>query len=403
MPFIAEIPYGVYWSTPCARWQGSFANLHSIKFAAYVAKKEMAKRNIDPKSIDFGVLGNTVPQQHLFYGLPWFAGMAGLEHIGGPTISMACATSVRSMLTGAQKIESGLATTAIVITADRVSNGPQIYYPNPVGSGGTGLTKNWTLDNFSCDPLGDHSMIQTAENVAKEHNITTGQQHEIVLRRQQQYADAMADDKAFHKRFMSLSFEVPRPNFKKITGQIDGDEGIEESCIDGLVNLCPVLEGGSITFGGQTHSADANAAIIMTTAEQAKDFSSKPEIAIRLLGFGYARVELAEMPKATVPAANHALEQADLSIDQIDTIKTRNPFAVNDIYFARETGVDVMDINNYGCSLIWGHPQAAMGLRSVIEMIEELELKGSGIGMFAGCAGGDTAMAVIIQVSDRGQ
>lgn len=401
MPFIAEIPYGAYWSTPCSRWQSSFANLHSIKFAAYVVKKEIEKRNIDPKSIDFGVLGNTVPQQHLFYGLPWLAGMAGLDHIGGPTISMACATSVRCMLTGAQEIESGLATAAIIVAADRVSNGPQIYYPNPAGPGGTGITENWTMDNFSCDPLGGHSMVQTAENVALEHGITTEQQHEVVLRRQQQYSDALADDKAFQKRFMSLPFDVPKPNFKKIAGQIDGDEGIEESNLEGLGKLRPVMEGGSVTFGGQTHPADANATIIMTTPEKAQAFSSKPEIEIRLVGFGLARVELAGMPKATVPAARHALEQAGLSINQLDAIKTHNPFAVNDIYFARETGIDVMEMNNFGCSLIWGHPQAPMGLRSVIELIEELVLKGGGTGMFAGCAGGDTAMAVVIKVSDR--
>ena len=401
MPFNAEIPYGAYWSTPTARWQGSFANLHAIKFAAHVARNELAKRNIDPNSIDYGVLGNTVPQQYVFYGLPWLAGMAGMGHIGGPTISQACATGVRCILSAAQEIEAGLATTAITIAADRVSNGPQIYYPNPSGPGGTGKNENWTMDNFSCDPLGGHSMIQTAENVAKEHKISTAQQHEIVLRRQEQYADALADDRAFHKRFMSLPFDIPKANFKKNVGQIDGDEGVIESTADGLAKLRPVMEGGSITFGGQTYPADANAAIILATPEKAQALSSKPEIAITILGFGQARVELAFMPKATVPAAIQAIAQAGLAIDQLDAIKTHNPFALNDIYFANELGIDVMAINNYGCSLIWGHPQAPMGMRSVIELIEELALKGGGTGLFSGCAGGDTAMAIVIQVCDR--
>ena len=60
MTFKAEIPYGAYWSTPFARWQGSFANLHSIEFAAHVAKRELAKRKIDPAGIDYGVLGFSV-------------------------------------------------------------------------------------------------------------------------------------------------------------------------------------------------------------------------------------------------------------------------------------------------------------------------------------------------------
>ena len=58
-------------------------------------------------------------------------------------------------------------------------------------------------------------------------------------------------------------------------------------------------------------------------------------------------------------------------------------------------------MNNYGCSLVWGHPQAPMGTRSVIELIEELALRGGGCGLFTGCAAGDTAMAVVLEVGDK--
>ena len=64
-------------------------------------------------------------------------------------------------------------------------------------------------------------------------------------------------------------------------------------------------------------------------------------------------------------------------------------------------GVDAATMNNYGCSLVWGHPQAPMGTRSVIELIEELTLRGGGRGLFAGCAAGDSAMALVLEVGDR--
>jgi acetyl-CoA acetyltransferase len=64
-------------------------------------------------------------------------------------------------------------------------------------------------------------------------------------------------------------------------------------------------------------------------------------------------------------------------------------------------GVDAERMNNYGSSLVWGHPQAPMGTRSVIELIEELALRGGGRGLFAGCAAGDSAMAVVVEVGDR--
>ena len=119
MSYKAEIPYGAYWSTPFARWQGSFANLHSIEFAAHVAKLELAKRKIDPASLDYGVLDFSVPQNHSFYGLPWLTGMIGATQAGGPTIMQACATGVRTLLAATQEIEAGMATMALAINCDR--------------------------------------------------------------------------------------------------------------------------------------------------------------------------------------------------------------------------------------------------------------------------------------------
>lgn len=400
MSFKAEIPYGAYWSTPFARWQGSLANLHSIEFAAHVARLELARRKIDPQGFDFGVLGFSVPQKHSFYGLPWLAGLIGANLAGGPTLMQACATGVRTLLAAAQEIEVGMASTVLSINCDRTSNGPHLYYPNPRGPGGTGTAEDWVMENFNCDPLGGHAMLQTAENVAARHGIGTAQQHELVLRREEQYRQSLENDSAFLKRFMTLPFDVPAPNFKKTAGTMAGDEGTSESTAAGLAKLKPVMPGGTVTFGGQTHPADGNAAIIVTTREKARELSSDPKIAVRLHGFGLARVALAYMPEAMLPAAQRALSEAGRSVAQMTAIKTHNPFAVNDLYFAKQTGADLMSMNNYGCSLVWGHPQAPMGTRAIIELIEELALKGGGFGLFTGCAAGDTAMSVVLEVCD---
>ena len=397
-----EIPYGSYWSTPFCKWQGSFSSLNSLEFAAWVAQRELAQREIDPNIFDHAVLGTSVPQKHSFYGVPWVMGMLGAGQVSGPTIGQACATGVRVLLQAAQEIEAGLSDCSLVMTADRCSNGPHLYYPNPAGPGGTGDHENWVMDNFSCDPLGGHAMLDTAENVAKKHGISTEEQHELVLCRQEQYAQSLANDQAFQKRFMRLPFEVPRSNYKKIQTSIAGDEGIVTSTAEGLASLRPVKPDGSVTFGSQTHPADGNASLIMASSDTAQSLSQDPSIRIRVMGAGAARVGLAHMPEATVPAARAALAQAELDIQQVDVIKSHNPFAVNDILFAREMGIDVSRMNNYGSSLVWGHPQAPTGLRSIIEMIEELVIRGGGFGLFEGCAAGDSAMAVVIQVDNRG-
>jgi acetyl-CoA acyltransferase len=400
MIYKAEIPYGAYWSTPFARWQGSFANLHSIEFAAHVARLELARRKIDPKTFDYGVMGFSVPQNHSFFGLPWLAGLIGATGVGGPTLMQACATGVRTLLAATQEIEVGLARTALVLNCDRTSNGPHLYYPNPRGPGGTGAAEDWVMDNFGCDPLGGHSMLTTAENVAKRHGFTTAEQHEVVLRREEQYRTSLADGAAFLKRFMTLPFPVPAPGYKKTANTMEADEGVSQSTAEGLAKLKPVQEGGTVTFGAQTHPADGNAAIVVTTKERARELSTNPKIAVRLHGFGQARAELAYMPEATVPAAQCALAQAGKRIDQIAAIKTHNPFAINDLLFARANKIDWRTMNNHGCSLVWGHPQAPMGTRSIIELIEELALRGGGFGLFTGCAAGDTAMSVVLEVTD---
>ena len=402
MTYKAEIPYGAYWSTPFARWQGAFANLNSLQFAAHTLRGELANRRIPGEAIELGILGITVPQKHSFYGMPWVAGMAGLSHVGGPTVMQACATGVRSLLAAAEEIDSGNGRSVLAINCDRVSNGPHIYYPNPKGPGGTGTSEDWVMENFSHDPLGKHAMIQTAENVAVKHQITTAEQHDVVLQREAQYRDALKDDCKFQKRYISLPFAVPDASFRKTVATLNSDEGINFSTADGLAKLKPVVQGGSVTFGGQTHPADGNAAIIVAAADRAAELSQNTKIRIRLYGFGSARAELAFMPEAPIPAARCALQQAGLTIDKIDAIKTHNPFAVNDVLFSRQTGVPLNRMNNYGCSLVWGHPQAPMGTRAIIELIEELVVRGGGYGLFTGCAAGDSAMSVVLQVSDQG-
>jgi acetyl-CoA acetyltransferase family protein len=394
MTYKAEIPYGCYWSTPFARWQGAFASLNSLEFAAQVVRRELARRDLPAKAFDHGVLGISVPQKQSFYGLPWVAGLAGLGHIGGPTLMQACATGARVLLAGAQEIECGMSNVSLAVTCDRTSNGPHLYYPNPRGPGGTGTHEDWVMDNFACDPLGSHAMVTTAENVAKKHGIGTAEQHEVVLIRERQYREAV--EKGFHKRFMTLPFEVP--GSKK---PLEGDEGIRASTAEGLAKLKPVVEGGTVTYGAQTFPADGNAAIVLATPEKARELSKDSSIRIRLQGFGQARAALAYMPEAPVPAAQRALAQAGISVKELKAIKTHNPFAVNDLVFSRANGVPLERMNNYGCSLVWGHPQAPMGTRAVIELIEELVLAGGGYGLFTGCAAGDTAMAVVLEVSGR--
>ena len=396
-----EIPYGAYWSTPFAKWQGSLQHLHALRFAAHVSNAEMAKRGLKAESFDFGVLGTTVLQHRSFFGAPWPFYEMGMGHVAGPTINQVCATGVRALLACAAEVQLGMASVALSLTADRVSNGATAIYPAPGGPGGTALPENVVLESFSSDPVGGHSMAQTAENVATKLKISMAEQHDLVLQRTAQYQAALADGYAFQKRYMTLPFSVPKPNFKGEAGTLQGDDGVTISTSEGLTKLKPVLPNGTLTFGSQTHPADGNAAIVVTSGERASELSRDPAIRIRLLGFGQGRAALGFMPEAPIPAAQAALRNAGVSLDQVRSVKSHNPFAVNDLAFSRATGWPLERMNNFGCSLIWGHPQAPTGTRSIIELIEELVMAGGGIGLFTGCAAGDSGCAVVLEVTDR--
>jgi acetyl-CoA C-acetyltransferase len=104
------------------------------------------------------------------------------------------------------------------------------------------------------------------------------------------------------------------------------------------------------------------------------------------------------MAAAPVPAAQMALAKAGLKITDMKAIKSHNPFATNDLNFAKKMGIDVMKMNNYGSSLIYGHPQAPTAGRIIAEMLEEMMDLGGGYCLWTGCAAGDTGASMILKV-----
>jgi acetyl-CoA acetyltransferase family protein len=391
----AFVPYGAYFSSPFARWQGSFGTEHAVKLAAAVTRDVLADRKIDPGALDGLILGTTVPQQDAFYGAPWLSAMIGAPSITGATVAQACATSARVIASSALEVEVGQRQCVLGVTCDRTSNGPHIYYPEPKAPGGRGRGTDWVWDAFSRDPYAKNAMVETAENVVAEQKFSREQQDEITLLRYQQYAKSLENDRAFQRKYMA---KVTLGRGKRAT-VLDADEGIHETTAEGLAKLKPMGEGGTVTFGSQTHPADGNAGFIVCTEGRAKELSKDSNITVQIVSYGEARTDKGMMPKAVVPAARAALKNAGIAIGDCKAIKTHNPFAVNDLFFCKEMELEADRINRYGSPLIYGHPQGPTGMRLVIELIEELAEGDGGYGLFTGCAAGDTAMALVLKVS----
>jgi acetyl-CoA acetyltransferase len=391
----AAIPAGYAWSSPFARWQGSLANLPGLDLAAAVSIRAMSDRQIAPDMVEGLVLGWTVPQPDIFYGAPTLAGLIGLPHISGPMVSQACATSVAALHAAASAVRPGSGAAQLLIVMDRTSNGPQLIYPNPAAQGGAPISFNWVIDSFGRDPWAGTSMLAAGEAVAAELGITKAELDDLVILRHEQYDRALANDRAFQRRY-----QVPVSAGKgKLRVELDADEGIRPLDREAVRKLSPVAQDGAHSFATQTHPADGCAGALVTSVARARELAAGEGV-VRVLSTAVARVGKTRMPAAAVPAAQSALADAGLTISDVDAVTTHNPFAVNDLYFSQMTGYPLDRMNGYGCSLIFGHPQGPTGLRSIAELIEELRLRGGGIGLFTGCAAGDTGAAAVLQLTD---
>jgi acetyl-CoA acetyltransferase family protein len=392
----ACIPVRLSWSSPFARWQGPLAEVSSLDLAVQVTADALAGRGLPATEVGGIVLGWTVPQPAIFYGASTVAARIGAPHATGAMLSQACATSAACVEVAALRVDAGLDEVSMVIATDRTSNGPVLTYPAPSSPGGAPRQEHWILDSFRRDPWGGLSMIATAERVAAEAGLTREGIDEVALMRYQQYQAALADDQAFQRAYM-VPVTVPSRRGEPVV--IDGDVGVHPTTAEGLAKLAPSDAGGVVTYGTQTHPADGTAGMILATAARARELARGEGIA-RILGTGLARVGKGEMPKAPVPAAKAALEHAGLDFGDVDAVTTHNPFAVNDLWFSHQTGIPLERMNSYGCSLIYGHPQGPTGARLIVELLHTLRMRGGGIGLFTGCAAGDTGAAVVVRVED---
>lgn len=389
------IPTGMVWSSPFAKWQGTLADVSSLDVATAVTTRALADRRLDPQRLTSVVLGWSVPQPDTFYGAPLVAARIGAEHATGAMVSQACATSVAALQIAATSLGDADDVNLVVAT-DRTSNGPTLSYPRPSAQGGAPQTTHWVLDSFARDPWAGQGMLAAGDLVAAEHGFTRQEADDLKVLRWEQYASSLENNRAFQRRYQ-VPVEVAARRGRIV---LEADEGVRPVDAELIAKIDTAAPEGIHTFATQTHPADGCAGAVVCRIDQARELSPDGSI-VRLLATGTARVAKSHMPEAPLPAAAAALTDAGLDWDDMDLVATHNPFAVNDLYLARETGFPLDRMNVRGSSLVFGHPQAPTGLRSIAELTEELRARGGGRGLFTGCAAGDTGMALVLEVEDR--
>ncbi|MFY1690498.1 thiolase family protein [Plantactinospora sp. WMMB782] len=385
------IPLGLAWSSPFCRWQGALAEMSSVDLVVDVTNRALAARGFDVGEVGHVAFGTTVPQPTSFYGATTVTPRLGLAAVTGPTIAQACATSAAVVQAAAVQVELGAHRTVLALTTDRTSNGPLMVWSAQATPGAAPRTEHWVLDPMKHDPNTGGSMLDTAENVAAEQGYTRAEIDEVTLLRHEQYRAARSGPRDY-----LVEVHVPGRRGEVVVAD---DTGVHDTTAEGLAKLSAVRPDGVVSYGSQTHPGDGTAGLVLSTVDRARELAGGAGVA-RIHAVAFARVGRARMPEAPVPAARAALADAGLDVRDLDVVTTHNPFAVNDIYFSRQTGFPLDRMNPYGCSLVYGHPQGPTGMRAVAELVAALRDRGGGRGLFTGCAAGDTAGAVVVEVTD---
>jgi acetyl-CoA acyltransferase len=349
--------------------------------------RELLRRNpsLPPERIDDVVMAATaqVGDQGLTLGRD-VALLAGLpETVPGFAVDRMCAGALTAITAGAGEIAMGAADVVLVGGVEHMGHHPM----------GEDVDFN---PRFIAERIVDESaavMGQTAENLHDRFpELTRAVADEYALRSQQRAAAAWADG-------VMAETVVPMSVFTD-TGwaMADRDEFLRpDTTLEGLSTLpSPFRAAGRVTAGNSAGLTDGATAAILASEQAVREHGLEPRL--RLVSFAYAGVEPELMGLGPVPATRKALDQAGLSLDDIDLFEVNEPFAVQVLTWCRELGIDPEDerLNPYGGAIACGHPLAATGVRLVAQLAYAMrERTQARYGLTALCIGLGMGAAIV--------
>ncbi len=400
----AFIPYGTWGGSWFPAWHTSaLAEVDIARFAADAMPYILGKRKIQISQLDYLVSGSTVPWLYKFWTSPYLSHSFG-HRIPGFHIEQACATGLQAVMKAAAQVQCGSHKVVGVLTFDKTSNSPAGVFPNQGTYRRTEVISDiW--DNFGYDPAsgqsgfnqatGETSMIACAGRAARKYKIDLNEVLELAFLRYQQYFEAK--DSGFLDKIL-FTMKILDVRGQPL-GIVDGDKGIRRyDSIDQFkgereLDTC-------VTAGGQTHASDGVFTMLVTDEAKARELSRQPEIGIQLIASAEYRTEAGFMPDSPAFAVKQLLELTGLTMKDISTVYNHNPFAVNDVIFAKMLDYDWHEMNNTGCPMVYGHPQGPTLSRVIVEALEWTVKLGGGYALIFGCAAGDVGIAAIFKVTD---
>lgn len=381
--------------TPVGSFGGSLTGIPAVELGTIVVKELIKRTGIDSSQVDeliFGCVlqagqGQNVARQVLIRSnIP--------QAVPAMTINKVCASGLRSVSLAAQTIKAGDAEIVIAGGTENMSAAP---YAINKARWGARMNDDKLVDIMIHDGLweifNNYHMGVTAENVADQYKLTRADQDELGLMSQQRAEKAIKEG-----RFKDEIVPVLIPQRKGDPKVFDTDEHPRLGTTqEGLTKLKPAFKkDGTVTAGNASGINDGAVAILVMSADKAKELGLKPMA--KIVSYASAGVDPKVMGLGPIPATRKALEKAGLTIADIDLIEANEAFAAQFCAVGKDLGFDMEKVNVNGGAIALGHPIGASGARILTTLLHEMKKRDDvKRGLATLCVGGGMGAAMVVE------
>jgi len=379
--------------TPMAEYNGAFSDVSAIDLGVVAAREALTRSATDPAEIDHVIFGNALQTSgDAIYGARHVGLKAGIpKEVPALTVNRLCGSGFESIIQGAQRILLGEARTVLAGGMENMSQAPHVIRG---ARRGLRLGQGQLEDSLMVALLDSWSglyMAQTSDRVAAKYGISRQQQDEYALSSQRRAAAAWESCRISEEN-VGVDVKAGRKAVR-----VDRDDHMRpDTTIEALAKLLPSFgKDGQVTAGNASGIVDGAAAVVVTTAENARRKGTKP--LGRLVSWAVVGCDPELMGLGPAPAAVEALEKAGLSKEDVDLWEINEAFAGQILGVVRELGLDLAKLNVNGGAIALGHPLAATGTRLTLTLLKELRRRGARYGLAGACIGGGQGIAVVLE------
>lgn len=373
--------------------KGSLRFTRPDVMAATVIEKLMAELpQLDKNRIDDLIVGNAMPEAEQGLNVARLISLMGLntDKVPGVTVNRYCASGSEAIAIASAKIQAGMADCIIAGGTESMSYIPMGGY-KPVPE----------TDIAKTNPDYYWGMGYTAEEVAKQYNITREEQDQFAFESHMKALKANQEGK-FANQIVPIPVEYNflDENQKMQTKKFDFsvDEGPRaDTSLAGLAKLRPVFaNGGSVTAGNSSQMSDGAAFVMVMSEEMVKELGLQPEA--RLVAYAAAGLEPRIMGMGPIYAIPKALKQAGLELKDIELIELNEAFASQSVAIKKELGLNPDILNVNGGAIALGHPLGCTGTKLTVQLLDEMRKRGNKYGMVSMCVGTGQGAASIFEL-----